>query len=205
MARDVAGVPLLPISLLIIGSYLTWFGVHYWRSDPTWPSDPIKAVLTGQGLPAAQPDQALRDGLTSTLAGGAAGAAGAGVQAAATAAGWDGVRCSSYSPTSTASGKGVNGASTIASPYLPLGTQVEVAFNGRQAAGTVWDFGPADWVLRSDPTRFLDLAEPMMRQLTGQASNLITAQYRVTSYGTGSVYRPNHPMTAQLRKRWTGA
>ena len=33
------------------GLYLLWFGVHYWRSDTAWPSDPVKAVLTGKPIP----------------------------------------------------------------------------------------------------------------------------------------------------------
>jgi cell wall-associated NlpC family hydrolase len=34
-----------------MGAYLTWFGVHYWRSETAWPSDPVKAVLTGKPIP----------------------------------------------------------------------------------------------------------------------------------------------------------
>jgi hypothetical protein len=43
--------PVVPILILSFGAYLTWFGIHYWRSDTAWPSDPIKAVLTGKGVP----------------------------------------------------------------------------------------------------------------------------------------------------------
>jgi len=43
--------PVLPVGLMLIGGYLVWFGVHYWRSDVKWPTDPIKAVLTGKPLP----------------------------------------------------------------------------------------------------------------------------------------------------------
>ena len=52
---DIGGAPVIPISLLLIGGYLTWFGVKYWRSDVTWPSDPVKAVLQGKQLPASHP------------------------------------------------------------------------------------------------------------------------------------------------------
>jgi hypothetical protein len=46
-------VPLLPTLLLVTGGYLTWFGVHYWRDvNQAYPSGPVKALLTGQGLPA---------------------------------------------------------------------------------------------------------------------------------------------------------
>jgi hypothetical protein len=44
-------VPAVPVALMIAGGYLTWFGVHYWRTDVAWPSDPVKAVLTGKPLP----------------------------------------------------------------------------------------------------------------------------------------------------------
>lgn len=52
-AKKVAESPLLPIALMIIGSYLVFFGVHYWRSDTKYPTDPIKALLRGQPLPPA--------------------------------------------------------------------------------------------------------------------------------------------------------
>jgi cell wall-associated NlpC family hydrolase len=55
MARQiqtpVGSAPVLPVMVMGLGAYLTWFGVHYWRSDTPWPSDPIKAVLTGQSIP----------------------------------------------------------------------------------------------------------------------------------------------------------
>jgi hypothetical protein len=43
--------PIVPVLVLSLGMYLAWFGVHYWRSDTAWPSDPIKAVLTGKPIP----------------------------------------------------------------------------------------------------------------------------------------------------------
>lgn len=49
----VEGSPVLPVALMLIGGYLVWFGVHYWRSDVKWPTDPVKAILTGKPLPAA--------------------------------------------------------------------------------------------------------------------------------------------------------
>jgi len=45
--------PVIPLVLLGMGMYLAWFGVHYWRSDVRWPTDPVKAALTGRPLPAA--------------------------------------------------------------------------------------------------------------------------------------------------------
>lgn len=43
--------PAIPVVLLGLGAYLAWFGVHYWRRDVKWPTDPVKAVLTGKPLP----------------------------------------------------------------------------------------------------------------------------------------------------------
>jgi hypothetical protein len=43
--------PVVPVMLMVFGAYLCWFGVHYWRSDTTFPTDPLKAVLTGQEIP----------------------------------------------------------------------------------------------------------------------------------------------------------
>lgn len=34
------------------GMYLAWFGSHYWASDVKWPTDPVKDVLQGKGIPA---------------------------------------------------------------------------------------------------------------------------------------------------------
>jgi len=115
--------------------------------------------------------------------------------------GGDTARASSFTGLLTASGRPMSG-DTIASPYLPLGTKVSVTYNGKTVNGTVWDFGPADWVMKQDPTRFLDLSTTMMKTLTGKADNLITVQYTVTHYGTGRIYRPGSAMTAQLKKRW---
>lgn len=44
--------PLLPVIITLAGGYIAWFGVHYWRSEVKWPTDPLKAVLTGKPLPA---------------------------------------------------------------------------------------------------------------------------------------------------------
>ena len=43
--------PWIPVAITVTGGYLAWFGVHYWRSAVKWPSDPVKAVLTGKGIP----------------------------------------------------------------------------------------------------------------------------------------------------------
>jgi hypothetical protein len=46
--------PVIPVLLIAVGGYLAWFAVRYWRQDEKWPSDPIKAVLQGKGLPGTQ-------------------------------------------------------------------------------------------------------------------------------------------------------
>jgi hypothetical protein len=53
-----ADTPALPASLIVAGGYLTWFGIHYWRADPAWPSDPVKAILTGKSIPIAKKSDA---------------------------------------------------------------------------------------------------------------------------------------------------
>ncbi len=114
---------------------------------------------------------------------------------------WGSARASSFWDPATASGRPME-STTIASPYLPIGTKVSVRANGKTVAGTVTDFGPADWVMASDPTRFLDLAEPMMLKLSGTKSNVIGVEYSITKYGTGAVYRPGAAMTAKLKTHW---
>jgi Lysozyme like domain len=66
----IGDAPILPISLLVAGGYLAWFGVHYWRSaNVKWPTDPVKAVLTGQAVPANTPSTTAADALTADFAG----------------------------------------------------------------------------------------------------------------------------------------
>ena len=59
--------PVLPVTLILGGAYLSWFGVHYWRTDVAWPSAPIKAVLTGQPVPVGQKTNTAQ--LTTSVAG----------------------------------------------------------------------------------------------------------------------------------------
>jgi hypothetical protein len=49
----VGDAPVIPLVLLGTGMYLSWFAIHYWRSDVKWPADPVKAILQGKPLPAA--------------------------------------------------------------------------------------------------------------------------------------------------------
>lgn len=57
--------PVVPVILIGFGAYLTWFGIHYWRSDTAWPSDPLKAVLTGKAIPV--PDRSSSDTAVQNL------------------------------------------------------------------------------------------------------------------------------------------
>ena len=52
--RAIGDAPVIPIAMILLGGYLAWFGVHYWRDMTTrLPSDPLKDVLQGKGIPAA--------------------------------------------------------------------------------------------------------------------------------------------------------
>lgn len=57
--------PVIPILIVSFGAYLTWFGVHYWRSDTAWPTDPLKAVLTGKALPV--PDRSAQEAALTSI------------------------------------------------------------------------------------------------------------------------------------------
>lgn len=75
-----ASSPAIPVAIVVGGAYLAWFGVHYWRTDVSWPSEPVKAVLTGKPVPdAVKDDSAL---LTTSVVG-----PGLGIAAEATASG----------------------------------------------------------------------------------------------------------------------
>jgi hypothetical protein len=70
----VGDAPVVPVILILVGAYLAWFGVHYWKTDVKWPTTPIKDVLTGQGLPAntatlSSDEQALETAATAQLSG----------------------------------------------------------------------------------------------------------------------------------------
>jgi hypothetical protein len=64
----VGNAPLFPVILIISGGYLAWFGIHYWRSDVKYPTTPVKAVLTGNGVPAATPSVGHQAELTADVA-----------------------------------------------------------------------------------------------------------------------------------------
>lgn len=78
----VGDTPVIPVLVMVTGAYLAWFGVHYWRSDTKWPTDPIKAVLQGKAIPV--PDRT-KDNAALLAVGTAASAAAAAGSAAAAA------------------------------------------------------------------------------------------------------------------------
>lgn len=70
----VGDAPVVPVFLLGAGMYLSWFGVHYWRSDVKYPTDPIKDVLQGKALPSSKAtdtaeEQAVQQAAQAQIAG----------------------------------------------------------------------------------------------------------------------------------------
>ena len=58
--------PVLPLTVMGAGVYLLWFGVSYWEDTSViWPSDPLKSVLQGKGLPPRTTDASAANLLTS--------------------------------------------------------------------------------------------------------------------------------------------
>jgi cell wall-associated NlpC family hydrolase len=58
----VGDAPVVPIIMLSAGIYLMWFAIHYWKKrrqggGVLWPTDPIKATLTGSQLQLAASTQ----------------------------------------------------------------------------------------------------------------------------------------------------
>lgn len=51
ISTPLGDAPVIPLVILGTGMYLAWFGVHYWRSDTKWPTDPVKSVLQGKPVP----------------------------------------------------------------------------------------------------------------------------------------------------------
>jgi cell wall-associated NlpC family hydrolase len=83
MAKEIktplGNAPVLPLLMIVAGGYLAWFGIHYWRRDVRWPSDPIKAVLQGKPIPdpgAVQPASAQLTADIQSYSGGASPTAG---------------------------------------------------------------------------------------------------------------------------------
>lgn len=59
--------PVLPLTMMMTGLYLVWFGVKYFEDTSViWPSDPVKAVLQGKSMPARKPDASAIELLASS-------------------------------------------------------------------------------------------------------------------------------------------
>lgn len=72
--------PLIPTIILVTGGYIAWFAVHYWKDTAqAYPTGPLKAVLTGKGIPAPAKEnsqldmQNLATGIANATTGIAAG------------------------------------------------------------------------------------------------------------------------------------
>jgi hypothetical protein len=81
----VGDVPVIPVILIGIGAYLAWFGIHYWDSTTKWPTDPLKAALTGKALPAPSGQTPAAADPNAQQTAEAAGAVGTGAAGAAPA------------------------------------------------------------------------------------------------------------------------
>jgi cell wall-associated NlpC family hydrolase len=96
--------PAVPVMIMGVGAYLAWFGVHYWRSDTAWPSDPVKAVLTGKPIPV--PDRSADEAAIGGIVTSAKAAAAAKAAAVPSAGGGLSGLPSGPAATSQASGGG---------------------------------------------------------------------------------------------------
>ena len=71
-STPVGAGPVIPVAIMLIGGYLAWFGIHYWRdANVRWPSDPVKSVLQGKGIATASKQastSAQLDALVTTAA-----------------------------------------------------------------------------------------------------------------------------------------
>lgn len=122
--------PVIPVLLIALGGYFAWFGVHYFRQDEKWPSDPIKAALQGKGIPASTPPPAVSAALTADVSSiGAATAAGA-----TTAATQDG---SAYQGT-LPSGSAQNTAQLLLAKFGWAATEMT-------ALNTLWGTDESGW------------------------------------------------------------
>jgi hypothetical protein len=55
--RSLGDAPIIPVGLILIGGYLAYFSIHWWRDQHViWPSQPVQAILRGESLPAATPE-----------------------------------------------------------------------------------------------------------------------------------------------------
>jgi hypothetical protein len=61
--------PLVATGLIATGGLLVWFGTHYWRDQQTlYPTDVVKSVLQGKGLPTPSPESSVVEATDTALA-----------------------------------------------------------------------------------------------------------------------------------------
>lgn len=132
----IGSAPVVPVMIMGMGAYLTWFGVHYWRSDTPWPSDPVKAVLTGKPIPV--PDRSADEAAIKGIV--------ASAQASAASAGTGGT--GGVSTGSVGSG-GASGDAIAAAALNYIGAGY--VFGGRADKVGNWDCSSfVSWVLGHD-------------------------------------------------------
>lgn len=77
--------PVIPVIILGAGAYLLWFGIHFFKQPKPgttdgmfWPTEPVKSVLQGKGLPVSARPVSAKATLAADLAGAGSGGASAG-------------------------------------------------------------------------------------------------------------------------------
>lgn len=149
---------------------------------PDYPSfktgDAINKALVGKGGGGGMEEpKSSGKGLLAFSGTGAGGGAMSGGGKAYFTHFWD-----SFQPT--ASGRKMD-RRTIASSYIPLGSKLTVGYKNKSLQGTIWDLGPAKFVYDRHPgIAVLDLATPMMKDLTGGTNNVF-GQFKIDKVGSG--------------------
>ena len=76
--KAIGDAPVIPVALILAGGFFCWFGIHYWRDKSIrYPSDVLKAVLQGKGVPSADREQPIAKDVTGAAQQSAEAAAGA--------------------------------------------------------------------------------------------------------------------------------
>lgn len=126
-------VSVIAVLLMVAGLYLMWFGIHYWRDAVTTkPTDPIKDVLRGLGLPKPQRTPGVATQLPDAVTAAGPGTTGTGT------------------PAGLAGGLGVATGDAIARDASSYAGKVRYTWGGASPS-TGWDCsGFVNWVLCHD-------------------------------------------------------